>query len=56
MIAMLALALVLVPLGALPASAIPWRVAAVFVDKRRYALVGTGVGILGGLGVAALTL
>ena len=47
---------VLLPLGALPASAIPWREAAIFVDKRRHALVGTGVGLLGALGVATLTL
>jgi hypothetical protein len=56
MIGMLALALVLLPLGALPASAVPWRDAAIFIDKRRYALVGAGVGLLGALGVATLTL
>jgi hypothetical protein len=56
MIGMAALALLLLQLGALPVSMIPWPGAAVFVARRRAALVGAGAGLLGALGVASLTL
>jgi hypothetical protein len=56
MIGMLAAALALLQLGALPASAIPWPGAAMFIARRRTALLGAGTGLLGALGVAGLTL
>jgi hypothetical protein len=56
MIGMAAVALLLLQLGALPVSMIPWPGAAVFVARRRPALVGAGAGLLGALGVASLTL
>jgi len=56
MIGMAAVALILLPLGALPAWAIPWPGAAFFIAQRRTALVGAGAALLGALGVAALTL
>jgi hypothetical protein len=56
MIGMLAVALLLIQLGALPVSMIPWPGAAVFVARRRPALIGAGAGLLGALGVAALML
>jgi hypothetical protein len=56
MIGMLAVAIILLQLGALPASIIPSSGAAAFVVRRRPALLGTGAGLLGALGVAVLTL
>jgi hypothetical protein len=56
MIGMLAVAIILLQLGALPASIIPSSGAAAFVARRRPALLGTGAGLLGALGVAVLTL
>ena len=56
MIGMLILAIILLQLGLLPVSVIPSGGAAAFVARRRPALVGTGVGLLGALAVAALTL
>jgi hypothetical protein len=56
MFGMLAVALILLQLGMLPVSVIPSGGAAAFVARRRPALVGAGAGLLGALGVAALTL
>jgi hypothetical protein len=56
MLAMLAVALVLLQLAALPAWTIPWPEAAVFVARRRPALLAAGAGLLGGLGVTVLAL
>jgi hypothetical protein len=56
MIGMAAVALILLQLAALPASIIPSSGAAAFVARRRPALLGTGAGLLGALGVAVLTL
>jgi hypothetical protein len=56
MLGMLAVALLLIPLGALPPWVIPWPGAAAFVARRRPALLGVGAGLLGGLAVAVLAL
>jgi hypothetical protein len=58
MLAMLALAMIVLVLGTLPARIIPSAGAALFVSQRRPALLGAGIGLLGALagllGVLAL--
>jgi hypothetical protein len=56
MLAMLVVAIILLQLGVLPARLIPSSDAALFVSRRRPAFLGAGAGLLGALGVTALTL